>query len=228
MSGPRVVLAWDPYTDPYEDAVKFRLTYEGRLLSSSNSNPHAAHKHAVRMSFNHQLRRLWERHAELAELASKRFDNYEIAVGGRYGNSGQVIGKTWRELIPEKHEAYGHRWLPLVLEDLALTCSVEILFLRYGARGEVFNVGDIDGRLKTLFDALAIPRSGSGVDPAESEEPTYVLLQDDRLISHVAVEADELLAPTGDVPIKEDARVVITVNVRMTRPNWRTLSFAGD
>jgi hypothetical protein len=224
----RQVLMWDSYTDPYEGAVKFRLTYEGNLLGSSNKNPHARHKHQIRMKFHSQLKRLWERHPELVDLKSSRHPDYRTAVEGREG--GLLIGGTpYIDLVSATHQQFNRNWFPIVLEETSLTCSVDILFLRQGSRGSVLNAGDIDGRLKTLFDALAIPRSASDLgDPDPNDQPVYVLLQDDSMISHASVEADELLEPTSDTDIQHDSRVIITVNVRMTRPNWRSLRFAGD
>lgn len=88
------------------------------------------------------------------------------------------------------------------------------------------NVGDIDGRLKTIFDALAIPPSGSGL-PEPEGEPIYVLLDDDRHISHAAVEADELLEPTGPEAGRNDARVIITVNIKPLRANFLCVGFSS-
>lgn len=56
--------------------------------------------------------------------------------------------------------------------------------------------GDIDGRLKTLFDALQrpvnlneIPRSITG--PDYDEYPMFVLLENDKLISDVNIETGQ-------------------------------------
>ena len=209
--------------------MKFRLSYQGQLLSSGNRNTRAAHKHAIRMHFHEQLKQLWHMHAELADLEAKQFPDYRTAVEGQHGGPFGGPTKSFGELVATHHAAYGHNWLPLVIDNKCLTCSLDILFLRRGAKGAVFNVGDIDGRLKTIFDALAIPRSESGVTaPSAPTAPTFVLLEDDKLISNVTMEADELLEPNAGVPIQEDSRVIITVNVRMTRPNWMSLRFAGD
>jgi hypothetical protein len=57
---------------------------------------------------------------------------------------------------------FGYRFVPLVTLDLELLCNIEILFLRFGNPGGVINrVGDIDNRLKTLFDALSMPRDAN-------------------------------------------------------------------
>jgi hypothetical protein len=46
--------------------------------------------------------------------------------------------------------------------------------------------GDMDARIKTVFDALRIPANldeAGGVGPQGDEDPFYCLLQDDKLIS---------------------------------------------
>lgn len=229
MSSPeKRALLWHSSENPYEGAMRFRLTYEGKLLGASRTNSRAAHKHEIRMVFHKQLKRLWQRHSGLVELSQKQYPDYETAVAGVSGGPFAEKTSAYPELVSSRQQQHGHNWLPLVLEDVTITCALDVLFLRAGSRGNLLNVDDIDGRLKTLFDALSIPKNGSGVTPPEPDEDvSYVLLQDDRLISHVSVESDELLEPTGKDEIQNDARLVITVDVRMTQPNWMSLRFSG-
>jgi len=49
-------------------------------------------------------------------------------------------------------------YFPLVRNSLGLVCGIRVLFLRREPPGRVYQGGDIDGRLKTLFDALAVLR----------------------------------------------------------------------
>ena len=58
---------------------------------------------------------------------------------------------------------------------------------------------------------------GSYQNPDDDEDPFYVLLQDDKLISHVSVETDVLLEPTAGLmgnQAKNDARLIIDVTVQ--------------
>ena len=77
--------------------------------------------------------------------------------------------------------------------------------------------GDIDGRLKTLIDALAIPDANQGYESRKAEKrenPLFVLLENDRQITKVSVETDQLLeyvTPNQDV---NEVRLVITVKIR--------------
>jgi hypothetical protein len=79
--------------------------------------------------------------------------------------------------------------------------------------------GDIDNRLKTLLDELRIPEAGenySARQPAADEDPFFCLLEDDKLITRIAVETDDLLQPLkGKSSIDPaDSRLVITVKIR--------------
>ena len=49
---------------------------------------------------------------------------------------------------------------PLVRNSLALVCSLEIVFLRAGPKGKVYQGGDLDNRIKTFIDALRVPSLG--------------------------------------------------------------------
>ena len=126
---------------------------------------------------------------------------------------------------------FGYGFVPLVIRDLELLCSVDILFLRFGDPGFLVNrVGDLDNRLKTLFDALTIPRDanqlGLHTSPAEGETPFFCLLEDDSVITRASVESDTLLEPVSNPPTENDARVVITVRIRPGRITAENVGFA--
>jgi hypothetical protein len=208
--------------------MQFRLTYEGRLLGASRNDTRAAHKHEIRMKLHPQLKRQWVVHQWLAQLQGLHYPDYRMAISGQtINNPVWAHHPTYMAHLCAAHQSQNRNWAPLVADDMGLTCALDILFLRPGARGSVLNVGDIDGRLKTLFDALAIPSSGSGLPDPEGEQPIYVLLSDDRHISHVSVEADELLEPTSPEASQNDARVVITVNIKPLRANFLCVGFSS-
>jgi hypothetical protein len=76
--------------------------------------------------------------------------------------------------------------------------------------------------MKTLFDALRVPNFAELPNdeiPADHEEPFYCLLQDDALITTLAVRTDEWLEQ-GD---SRHVLLVIHVNVKPTRAIWATM-----
>ena len=96
-----------------------------------------------------------------------------------------------------------------------MTCGLNILFLRRDSPGKVISGGDIDNRLKTLFDALSIPNRSQIVGTPESNEsPFFCLLEDDSLITEVRVETDRLLTPLSANKNENDVVLVIGVEVK--------------
>jgi len=229
--GKRRVLISDPETDPYEGAMEFRLTYEGKLLSSGNNNPRPGHKHTIRMHFHEQLFRLWKFNRSLAAIAQ----GYQTSLKKAHeaflyaGSAAPEGARKYLDLLQDTYPMFNTKWAPLVTDGCGLTCSVDVLFLRRGARGGIMQSGDIDGRIKTLFDALAIPRSNAGLPQDMAITcPIYTLLDGDKNIAHVSVTTDELLDPTGEKGAgNNDARIVLTINVRPTHGSWFSMNMIG-
>ena len=120
--------------------------------------------------------------------------------------------------LATKYSLYGWNFVPLVTEELNLICGLDILFLRPSAPGQLVSGGDLDNRLKTLVDALRIPeaneRYAARVPDDADEKPFYCLLSDDKLITKVSVETDQLLESVGSGANADDVRLVITVRLR--------------
>lgn len=118
----------------------------------------------------------------------------------------------------------GHNFLPLVRSSLYLTCTLDILFLRKQPPGSVVSHGgDLDNRIKTLFDGLRMPTKdevrGAGLIEAD---PFHCLLEDDQLVSSLTVHTDRLLT-RPDSPA-DDVRLIIDVVVSPTRIQIETNS----
>ncbi len=214
------------------DLVEFRLLYQGELLPSGNNNRRAREKHEIRRTFHPQLRRLWNVEKNLRQLAIMRATHYKDDVRPEserptpknqdeaFDLGMQAMGLNWSRA--------GFRFIPLVTEDMVLRCSLDILLLRPEEKKLIFESGDIDGQVKTLFDALRLPKDASetvNAVPDQDENPFYCLLEDDRLITDVRVTAEKLLLLPSEREIKaNDAFVVIhvTLNHRPARTfdNW--------
>jgi len=219
----RVVLLDDPYNDPDEGALlEFRLTYEGVLLGASRTDTRAHHKHEIRKSFHPQLRRLWE------IVTYLNYPRKAIAPSQIFVNEVPPPPPPRSEQLAEAFSFKGFRFVPLVTQELSLICGIEILFLRPDHPGGVLQSGDIDNRLKTLFDSLRMPSPGEVTDkmtPAEDENPFYCLLEDDRLVTKVSIETDTLLQPTGDIANPNDTRLVLTIKLRPAQMSWDNVAF---
>ena len=97
---------------------------------------------------------------------------------------------------------HGFTFAPLVCADMRAVVELDIQLLWPQAPGSIITSGgDIDNRLKTLFDALKLPSEPTalpaGAVPQASETPFFVLLEDDSLIARVNVDVDRLLDSPG-------------------------------
>ncbi|MCC6779196.1 MAG: hypothetical protein IT537_21640, partial [Hyphomicrobiales bacterium] len=148
--------------------MRFTLTYEGRLPSSGNK-PKLSHVWEIRRHFHPQIEELFDEHPVLSE---------------------QVPQGEYFPPISVK----GFEFIPLVRRHLHMICSISVTFLRKGDPGTiVYQGGDIDNRLKTLFDGLRMPDKGDEVpEHFVTNQPMYALLESDALITGVAVKTDRL------------------------------------
>ena len=107
--------------------------------------------------------------------------------------------------------------------------GIDILFLRRDQHPLILRGGDIDNRLKTLFDAFRVPDKKGKLkcDPAEGEDPFFVLLQDDKLISEVRIDTDNiLLLPDNAKPNSKD--VFLVINVRLVPKERKAFTWAYE
>lgn len=177
---------------------------------------HVENKRHIRTVIHAQLKRLWE---EAPALTNPQPVSIRVTESSPPGPL-----RLARDLA-QRHSHFGFHFVPLVTEELNLICALDILFLRPEKPGSVIWAGDIDNRLKTLLDALRIPEVVEGysqLTPSENEDPFFVLLEDDKLISSVSVETDRILEPiSGD---SSDSRLIITVRIRPQSLSLHNLS----
>ncbi len=223
----RFILLDDPYNQPDEGRfMQFRLTYEGLLLAtqrdplSGQQDKRANHKHDIREAFHVQLKHLWEIVPHLKN-------------GGRSGPGTITFGgdnPLPRDMtsVSARHSLYGWNFVPLVTQDLNLLCGLDVLFLRPDRPGVVLRSGDIDNRLKTLFDALRVPDANENYHQrvcGQDDRPFFCLLEDDRLITKVSVETDQLLQFVTPQQDMNEVRLVITVTLRPYEMHLGNLQF---
>jgi hypothetical protein len=174
-----------------ENLMEFRLLYEGNLPPSGN-NPHVEDKHEIRRVFHPQLRRLWQVNTNLRAYAGAAFSGAQLPESPtddqRFDLGIERIGHRWSRA--------GYNLVPLVIPEFSPQCSIDILLLR-PERYEVFGEwGDLDGQVRTILDALKIPKEGNetaNAEPSKDEDPLFCLLADDKLVSEVKITADKLL-----------------------------------
>ena len=108
-------------------------------------------------------------------------------------------------------------YAPIVSERNFTFVEIDVLLLRPGTPGFIAGGGgDIDNRLKTLFDSLQPPNVTDAYQPAWDQSiPVCCLVQDDKLITRVNVETDRLLDQTTS---DNEVLLVIGVHVRASSP----------
>jgi hypothetical protein len=91
--------------------------------------------------------------------------------------------------------------------------------------------GDLDNRLKTLLDALRIPHEESeiaGVSPDTPNQRVYCLLEDDALITRIAVTTQQLFESVGKDETESTVELLIHIWVQSTYPMWANLGFQKE
>lgn len=167
--------------------MEFILTYDGPL--PSNGRP--IQKHNIRRQLHPQLKELWH-HGVLNSYL------HETKLGGKV-----------------RSEVGGYGFTAIIHPFWDFIASLDILLLRPERSGNIVTAGgDIDNRLKTLFDALTRPVHNqdmpSAWKPNQDENPLHCLLEDDGLITSVSVRTGRLLAATNG----HDVKAIIDVSIR--------------
>ncbi len=113
----------------------------------------------------------------------------------------------------------GSQVLPLLTRNSGLKCHLDIRFLRREGPGNIVGEdGDLDNRLKVLFDGLRAPHCDDEIDMRQPLPPVlYCLLEDDSLITKFTIEAQTLLDPVGQDKSQTYVELHVSVHVKATR-----------
>lgn len=189
---------------------EFTLYYRGPL--KANAGP--TEKHAIRVCLHAQLRDLWE-HKPLSGMKAKLLDasrSPEVPPGG----NNLLFGVG------------GHQFGCIVSSRLNATAALDITLIRPEAPGSLLaQSGDIDSRLKTLLDALTIPPHPNalppGFSPTPDQKPFFCLLQDDGLVTSLAVRTHRWLNP--DAVSRSEVVLVIPVETEIHTTTFENIDF---
>ena len=208
------------------EAMQFRLFYEGPLGSSQRRvangqfDKKAPQKHAIRKVLHCQLEALWQQNP---------FLNSATVGHTMFGGDSPNVSPL-ANVIREAHPRCGYEFIPLVCREFDLLCKLDILVLRRDRPGGVVQGRDLDNRVKTLLDALRMPRHDSelaGDLPDQHGAPFFVLLQDDDLIDTISIETDDLLSVPSHGRLDDSfVRLLIRVTIRPYKVTMFNLGFA--
>jgi hypothetical protein len=193
--------------------MRFRLTFDGDLHSSQRAENRLPGIWNIRRALHPQLAQLWDTHPTLNEAPL-----------------GPALRST-QDALKEPITVNGFDFRPLVRKSLSLVCRLDILFMRQEEPGSiVLQGGDLDNRIKSLFDALRIPKKEEFVmdcGPTGQEQPFFCLLEDDALITDYRIRSDRLLHG-GDTQSVHAVHLVIQARTLVTKLTWANAGFLGD
>ena len=200
--------------------MKFSLIYEGPL----KSNGDAKHKQELRNEFDRQLAILWQtpellnlRDYALGVKSASLVDAFEEALDIP-GNPPKKVHPGWISQVK------GQFFLPIVTSKIALFAELDIVWFRDQKPGQLLPKGDIDNRLKTLFDALQVPDENQMIafsKETSQHAPFHTVLEDDALITRVGVETKRLLRNSN----QNDVVLHIQVTTRVSNVTLENLNF---
>ncbi len=167
--------------------MKFSLYYKGPLKANGDKKE----KHRIRLAIHPQLRKLWT----IEPLKTLWEKKLALTLRG--------------DENPHIHKIDKYSFIPLVTKWLDLYVEISIDFLRECSPGDIIQGGDIDNRLKTLFDALRMPNALQEIpEDEEGNEIIYCLLEDDRLITDFQIKTHQILFDC------EPDEVILLLNIK--------------
>jgi hypothetical protein len=151
------------------EVVEFILNYRGHLKANGDSK----HKHCLRRHFHEQLKELWNqpplnKHRGLLDPGEPMGPDVVRTLDSESSTLVQTVGP--------------YEFASVVSSKINLVADLDITLLRPGPPGAIVSHGgDLDNRLKTLFDALKIPDTPDAVptddSPLEMEYPFFCYLR---------------------------------------------------
>src|SRR6266545_4626061 len=123
-------------------------------------------KHKLRLEFHGQLMKMWKQSLVLKSINPE--DLERVVENGKDGRRFDVTRnaegkvKLYQDTplrgFMYQRKLQGYRFVPLITETMEAHCHLAITFRRpMKPKSIIYAGGDLDGRLKTLFDALAMP-----------------------------------------------------------------------
>jgi hypothetical protein len=195
--------------------MRFRLTYGGPLPPHGEKT-HLDAKWEIRRQLHFQLAELYRVHPVLTEAS-----NLMVWTHGKVGPAQEAVRKSV--------EVLERKFIPLVRPELAMACRLDITYLRRGEPGRlILEKGDLDNRLKTLFDGLRKPTQSDMHKAVDVGAPMHVLLDDDKLVTGVAIDTDRLLMEPKPDEVPDLSLIIMDVTVRITHVLADNTIFTAD
>jgi hypothetical protein len=198
------------------------MVYQGHLSASANKSK-TKEVFDIRRKLSPQLEMLWSTNPALKVLEEVGWarDPNARGVGQYMTPQGEPPPRVQNLTFPGMWvPLFGpmpvgsSEYRPLVRKSLYLACDLEILFLRQEDPGNlVTQGGDIDGRIKTLLDALRMPDVQEQQAAGAAQENLHVLMESDSLVTGLSIETERLLLP--QTTYANEVHLVIEAKVKV-------------
>lgn len=202
--------------------MRFALVYRGALSASGNKSK-TQEVSEIRKTLSIQMKHLWNHDHALLELKECAYATDKILTDQLF--HAPARGKLKRAFergnsnincLIEPTRIGQTNYLAFIRSSLHLSCDLNISFLRKDDPGSIITKGgDIDNRLKTLFDSLRLPTESEHLAHPPDADEVFCLLENDSLISSITVSTDRLLLPENNYP--NEAHLLIEVVPRVLR-----------
>jgi hypothetical protein len=228
MNEPLPLALWEAVrrlAEP-DDLMKFTLIFDGDLPSAGNK-PQPMAASLIRNIFHDQLADLWDSHVLLRQLrhearvCDKKMGDLTLDIRAPklpdYLDQPPPLRSNQIDLCAPIPVPNVGGFVPLVRHSLYLACTVDVLFLRHEEPFALMMLGgDLDGRLKTLFDALKMPHPKDRyVGHTLTDDPLYVVLEDDALITDFSIKSGRLLGRAAKK--KHEVRLTVDITIKVLR-----------
>jgi hypothetical protein len=220
--------------------MDFLLRYRGELPAHKKCAPE---KNSIRAKIHDQLSNLCQAQPLLAgvldpEIRIARLIGRQMSVDHLKRNELGIFdtaGTLGSQPLFFCVNVDGIECIPLVTRVHELVCELDIRWVRRERAGSLIqDGGDLDNRLKNLFDSLRMPHSPEefkGVATRFRGKKMLFLLEDDSLVTRFSVETHRLWEPLPEPSPTDkdtDVEVDIRVTLKSTHPMWANVGFPSS
>jgi hypothetical protein len=221
MSNPVESLEIDLRNENYlddisgESMIEFFLRYRGHLHSATKNDSRTKEKMLIRRQLSPQLRSFCQNHPTLKRVMEDAINREKPIRSNGFVNSEEDQRRFAHAAIG------GWKFVPLVLRGRRWICELKVTFLRRNDPGQIYSGGDLDNRIKTLFDGLRMPYEAAEIigPPENDDNLCFCLLEDDALISGWTMETGRLWGPLDSNGNENGADVDINMHVTVRTYN---------